>query len=231
MAKGDSFTDVWAVWRQKAKTSKATGKVARKHFRVDLVVPYLAVNLDAKAANAEFGTELKQMLQEELRGITREVAPSTVERRERAARDRKSKWYRRRYQGGRMGELPPAPADGRVATRYALDSSRLVESIHVQIRDRSTGQSAATINVAANRLDPRYFGGAGAFRLVVETLRQSAPMLAGKFSGDSARQLRAATEKLARGAIAASEAKARALKRERDRALVKLLMELRNFAG
>lgn len=229
MPKGESFADIWAPWRQQARTN-AKGKTRRSNFRVDYKVPFLVVNPDAKAANARYAEVIRDIIREDIQAITREVKPSTVARRERAARDRDSPWYNRRYRGGRTGETPPAPADGRVATRYALDSGRLVDTLHVGLRTRSNEvEAVATLNVAANRLDPRYFGGAAAFRLFVTTLRELAPALAGRFDASAQRTLTRELSRLARDAVAESKAAQARKKRERLRAFARLGREFLRF--
>lgn len=210
--------DVWAVWRRQARTSKRTGRVRRSNFRVDISFKpkdALVVNTDAREANQRFGNLLLELIAEQFQASRKRVSPETLARRERAKRPpgNLSRWYKRRYSGGRTGELEPGRGD---IGKWGIDSGRLLTTMRVGLRQRSGGESAATINVAANRLDPRSFGSAGDFRRFVEDLRDEVPVLGGQAADDaeSKRVLSDGLGELLEGYISHSRAKRRALKRQ-----------------
>lgn len=222
---------MWARWKQVARTN-AKGKVTRKNMRVDFTIPDLVVNTDARAANMEFGEIIAKMVQEELRTNSVPVSDSTEIRRAVYGRqDTSTRSYRRRYTGGRIGETPPAARDGRVLNRFALDSGRLIDSIIVRPRNTSRQQPVATMNVAANRLDPKYWGNVGSFRYFIERLRIASPILAGNFRGKARAVLDKAVEDLADAAVEQKRQKMLARLRRRNREILRVIRAAGGFFG
>lgn len=115
---------------------------------------------------------LAALLRKQVEAITAPVAPSTDKTREYAANAfaRGEPWARKRYAGGRIGDMPPnAAPSGR--GKMFNDSGRFAKSI---VAMQNTEEESFTINVAANRLRPESFP-AGAFDRMIERLRQLAP--------------------------------------------------------
>ena len=122
---------------------------------------------------------IAESISTEIGQIAQEAAPSTIARRERAMNDRKTKWYRQHYAGGRIGEMPPSPGE----TRLFNDSGRL-KRIAVNFRRTSRNTHVATLNFPANRFNPQMLG--GRIHQMIDQIRQLVPSMRGEFRGESA---------------------------------------------
>ena len=227
--------DVWAHWRRQQRTSKKTGKVTRSNFRIDIEFKpkdALIVNTDAREANKVFGNVLLELIGAQLAASRKQVSPSTQLRRERAERapGNLSRWYKRRYAGGRTESRPPNSGPPR---KFGFDSGRLIASMRVGLRQRSTGEASATINVASNRLDPRSFGSAAAFGKWVREFRDEVPALKGG-TGDSTQEqtvIEAALAQLLENYVSHSEAERRKLKRQAALSTLRIIKRIHRIAS
>lgn len=95
-----------------------------------------------------------QLLQTRIRGISAEASVDTETRRDRYARELVAggSAARKRYSGGRIGTLAPKRASAKLLFQ---DSGRLADGLLVRIVEGV----GFTINVPANRFDPKTFGG------------------------------------------------------------------------
>lgn len=226
--------DILAHWRRQKRTLKS-GKVRKKNFRIDLSFDppdALIAHTDARQLAREFGDMLSLMAAAQLSRSSKTVSPETVERRERAARPpgNTSRWYARRYSGGRTGHTPPRPQGN---NKWGMDSGRLIRTVQVRTRQRSTGEAVATVNVAANRLDPERFGSRAAFIQFVKDLREEVPLLGGKLNATSPaekRIIKQAMDQIREGLITNLEAKRRRLIRMRKQAIFSAGRQLLGFA-
>lgn len=95
-----------------------------------------------------------ELLQRKIRGIEAPASVDTEARRDRYARELTAGGAaaRKRYGGGRIGTLAPKRSSSKLLFR---DSGRLADGLLVRIVEGV----GFTINVAANRFDPKTFGG------------------------------------------------------------------------
>lgn len=111
---------------------------------------------DAKKYLELWADTMHQALVNEISKVDREVSDSTLDRRERAAREQgTSTWYSQRYGGGKK-HTPPNKRTPK--KRRYNDSGRMAQGIAVRLRrSSSTGLATATLNVPVNRLEARSF--------------------------------------------------------------------------
>lgn len=121
-----------------------------------------SINVTSEAIVHDFG-ELRKaaataqailgVLQRGIKAITVPASPATLAKRALAAAGlaRGDPSYVARYTGGRTGASTPNQSD-----RLFNDSGRLADGLFVR---RNAEEEGFTINVPANRLDPRTFGG------------------------------------------------------------------------
>lgn len=226
MAEEGPLINVNAAWRQVERTSKRTGKVSRKNYKVDFQIQDLIVDTDARALNSEFSELVKEVVKQEMQGISEVASLATRQRRQRAERDRQSGWYRKRYSGGRTGETVPNQS-----VRLFNDSNRMSNNLTLRARINSAGQSVITMNVPANRLDPRTFGSAGAFNEMQRKLRSLVPILDSKTTPVSNRFLEKGMRDLLEGLVASGKARHEALLRKRRRQFLAAARAAGGFFG
>ena len=171
-ANGRDVIDVNGPWRTVQKRGK-TGLAKRAKTSIDIKADPLLVDPDAKASATIYAGAMQDIIQRQIQGITKRVSDETVKRRERASRDTNSRWYKRRYSGGRTGLTPPDSS----SSQWGTDSGRLGNSVVVgRPRESSRFGAVVTVNVAANRLEPISFGVAQ-FAQFREDLRTLVPAL------------------------------------------------------
>lgn len=97
---------------------------------------------------------IRALLASKIRGLTAKASTDTVLRRDRYANEFTAGGAaaRQRYSGGRIGDMPPS----RTSEALFNDSGRFAAGLLVR---RNAEERGFTINVAANRLDPKTFGG------------------------------------------------------------------------
>jgi hypothetical protein len=115
---------------------------------------------------------LAALLRRQIEAITAPAAPSTIKSREYAANafERGESWARKKYGGGRIGDMKPNGAPTGTGKLFN-DSGRFAKSV---VAMQNIEEGTFTINVAANRLRPESFP-AGAYDRMIERLRQLAP--------------------------------------------------------
>jgi hypothetical protein len=113
-----------------------------------------------------------QVLAEKVRGISETVAPETAltRKHQEAAYARGESWAKKRFGGPRLGERPPNPS----SLRKFNHSGTFADSIVA--RENKTDKTW-TVNVAANRLDPRTSRNAAEFAFITDALRRLVPEL------------------------------------------------------
>jgi hypothetical protein len=137
------------------------------------------ISIDAEPIVHRFATQklaqpvaeaIKTRIVEQIRAISRQAAPATIERRVRAVKElaKGLKTAAKRYSGGRTGVRQPNQSDS-----LFRDSDRLAAGLIVK---QNTTDKTFTINVTANRLDPSTFSPA-AFMRMVTMLRELVPAL------------------------------------------------------
>lgn len=111
-----------------------------------------------------------QVLAEKVRGISEEVAPETALTRkyQESAYQRGESWAKKRFGGPRLGERAPNPN----SLRKFNHSGTFADSIVA--RENKTDKTW-TVNVAANRLDPRTSRNASEFAFITDALRRLVP--------------------------------------------------------
>jgi hypothetical protein len=180
-ANGDGVIDINGPWRTLQKRSKSGALAKRAKTSIDIKADPLLVDPDAKDSATIYAGAIRDIIQRQIRGISKRVSTATVERRERASRNTTSRSYKRRYAGGRTGETPPDPN----STQWASDSDRLVNGIVVgRPRASSRFGAAVTVNVPANRLEPISFG-VSQFASFRDELRRLVPAMDADFTSDA----------------------------------------------
>lgn len=254
-ARTGGVVDVNGAWTTLQKRSKKGALSRKAKTHIDVTADPLIVMPDAKQAAGLYAAAVADEARRQLAAITMAVSPATLERRRRYQRDRSSASYARRYAnttkrgpsgftasgtgydtarggaGGRgVGHLPPT-----VSPRWGTDSGRL-SHLSVRIRQRSTGEAVATINVPANRLDPLLWGEVGeglSWEQFRAELQRLAPVFAGDLSSDSRTRARikAVLEDVAKDAIATSEAQYRRLIAKRRQLIAGILADVTGLSG
>jgi hypothetical protein len=111
------------------------------------------------------------VIKQQIKGITAIAAPSTLLKRRSAAKAlaKGTPYAVKRYSGGRTGTTAPSGS-----VRLFNDSGRLADGILVK---QNPAEKNWTINVTANRLDPRTFRNQALFLAMLERLAQYVPVL------------------------------------------------------
>ena len=216
MARSDVI-DINAGFSESRRTLKSG--VVRTKIKADWKAPFAGVDFSSKSQRDAVGimaTTLRDIVQKQIRDVSEPAKLSTVRRRQRARKDGQSRWYRKRYAGGRTGETPPKPS-----VRLFNDSGRLT-NIVVRARQSSKGEQVFTLNTTKNRLDPSTFR-PDDFQRMLESLRRHVPALGGKFRGDDARKLQRAGKAALERLFTVAKDRNVALLKERNRALVGLV--------
>lgn len=141
-----------------------TGKV---RHTIDVIAEPLIHDLSPKTLGASVAVAIADALRRRVLAITAQAAPATIKARAVAAKafaDGKS-WAKKRYGGGRIGEMPPNQT-----TRAFNDSGRFAKSIVAQAQDETY-----VVNVAANRLNS---AGAGSVERIFARLVELVPAFA-----------------------------------------------------
>jgi hypothetical protein len=218
MALPRGVINVNAAFTQRKTTSKKTGRIRLKNFRIDIEADDLIVDLRARETNAEFTGLLQEILNTQWGRVTETVSPTTLARRESAARNPGSKANQRRYAGGKIGALTPNQ------TPYKFRDSNRMRHTTIRLRPGgSKGQGAATINVPANRLDPTTFGNQAQFQQMLSDLRRLIPLIGGRIEGETKKQLDQGMTALLEGIVSNNEKRYQQLLRRRNRVLRQLL--------
>jgi len=153
------------VNRRLGRVSKKTGKRGKTGYSIEV---------DAEPIVCHYRDDVMQPVAEAMAAILREklgssnspVKPATSESRGVAERayTKGSKWAKRRYSGGRIGDTPPVSGE-RSLFRH---SGRLRDSVRARYVAK---KKAVFIDVAGNRLKPSAdFGGEGQFRNMLRKL-------------------------------------------------------------
>lgn len=171
----------------------------RERYKVTISGDTLLVNTDAKSLGRGPADAIAEVLRDRLGGVAAVASPGTLAYRERAAKSFAAgkRWAVQRYSGGRIGAMPPNQS-----TRVLNDSGRLAKSIAV-----GASQGGYTINVAANRLDPKTVrgGDAGVLRIFA-LMRTHVPELANARSLLDSIPVRRAIEQSVKDSIAKTRA-------------------------
>lgn len=191
--------DINAAFRLDAKRKKSSG-----NYRVDFESDALLVNMDAKELNSVFSAGLLQILQKQISDVTETVSPATLQRRQRHRANPGTRSYHRRYAGGRIGDLPPS-----TSVRKFNDSGRMARHPVVNVRRRTSGQSAAVVNWPANRFDPKTGGN---IDNIISDAQRLIPLLRGDIR--QTREVGDLIRTLSEGSIAISEAQLREKQRQ-----------------
>jgi len=202
-----------------------------KNFRIDIVSDPLIIDTRAGEVNKTFTGLLQATLNEQFDAITKKVSVGTKAQREKMFRSSTAnKKYKKRYAGGRIGELKPSPT----SDIYMKDSGRLQRTV-INLRNKPGAagisgaignrhsRGVATINVPANRLDPVEFGDEAQFQEFVRTMRELLPILSGKSSPATKAKIDKGMVALMEGMVENSEKRYNALIRRRNRVIRQLL--------
>ena len=201
-------------------------------MRVDLKVDNLIVDMRNKELNRDLGELIRETMFKQLNASKETVAPETVERRLRAARQRgkPTRSFQKRYAGGRIGFKAPQEDYERFGTRpdkWGVDSGRLLRHMAVRLRKRSGGESVATINVPVNRLEPVAFG--RGFRAFMAKLKTVMPILEGDIPPRDRPEWRRRIEAMTDGIISNNEKLWLRKKRDLRRAQIAAIRALGGF--
>jgi len=150
--------------------TRKTRTGVKKRIAIEIESEPILFNLNELALGQGPAEAIKRIIEDQIRGIAKRVSQATIDRRQRAHKsENQTRWYQRRYTGGRTGETPPDPN----STQWGNDSGRLANGVFV--RENKTNYSW-TVNVPANRLDERTFGSRG-FMVFLQKLAELVPAL------------------------------------------------------
>jgi len=243
---------VHGAWQTLQKRSKKTGKLAKKaKTKIDVKADPLLVHPDAKAAATVYGYAVKDEMIRQLNNAGT-VSATTIQRRRAYANNPDSPSYRIRYMGvkgrrksspggvsasgrqvsssRRVGHMPPT-----VSNRWGVDSGRLTR-LTVTIRQNSSGEAVATVNVPSNRLDPLLFDrDYSKFEAFRAELIQRCPAWGGDLARDpvTAAKVNKALAEVAESMVAVSDAEYKRKLRQRRRLIAQILSDATglNIAG
>lgn len=156
--------------RERVRTNKAG--VSKSRVTMEISGESIGIGLDPRAYGRPVSEAIAQLLRERIQQITAVAAPATIKARSafKKAVGEGKLWAMKRYSGGKIGQRDPGQSD-----RLFNDSGRFAESIAVGARP---GDSAFTVNVAANRLSPDTLsGGRAALERIWQRLLQFIPEL------------------------------------------------------
>jgi hypothetical protein len=159
-----------AITGRLGRTSAKTGVRGRARMSVEIIAEPLSHNFDDLQLGKGPSAAIADALRRSVEGITETVSDRTLETRkyqEKAFAVGKP-WVQARFGGGRMADTPPRPGEA----RHFQHSGRIAKSI---VATENKTEKSWTVNVAANRLDPRTSRGAGDFAFITETLIRLVP--------------------------------------------------------
>lgn len=137
------------TFKERKRVAKS-GKVSSR-MTIEFETTELLHELDEMVLGQLPADAVREIVSGQIHGISARVSDATIERRISAYNNPGSRWYKRRYAGGRTGETPPDPN----SNQWGVDSGRLAN--HLTVRDNPT-DGTYTINVVANRLRRDTFG-------------------------------------------------------------------------
>jgi hypothetical protein len=154
---------------QRTRTTKS-GTATR--YSVGITSEPILHDLDPIKLGEGPAKAIVDVIRRQVRGITEFASLATRKRRESAAKAfaRGEEWAMDRYAGGRIGMMPP-----NTTGRLFNDSGRLEFGLFAR---ENKVEKSWTINVPANRLDPKTFnGGVAAMAGMFDRLRRLVPAL------------------------------------------------------
>lgn len=151
--------------RERKDGSRGRGRMTIEIVSEPLVCQFDEVQLGHGPAEAA-----AQVLAEKVRAIQEDAAPSTILTRkaQENAYARGETWATKRFGGPRLGSMPPNPG----SYRKFNHSGTLADSFTAK---ENKTEKSWTVNVAANRLDPRTSRNAAEFAFITDALRRLVP--------------------------------------------------------
>lgn len=165
-----SNLSVGAIKGRLGRTSATTGLRGRARMSVEIVAEPLVHNFDDLQLGKGPSEAIANALRAGVEGITETVSDRTLETRkyqERAYQEGRG-WALDRFGGGRLGPMPPRAGEA----RHFNHSGRFAKSI---VATENRTDKSWTVNVAANRLDPRTSRTASDFASITRTLIRLVP--------------------------------------------------------
>lgn len=152
------------------RESARTGERGRARMSITIQAGPLVHNFDELMLGKRPSEAIAKCLRAKVESIGELASERTLETRkyqEKAFREGKP-WAKERFGGGRMGDTPPRDGSGRKWNH----SGRTAKSI---VATENRTERSWTVNVAANRLDPRTSRNAAEFAPIPESLRRLVP--------------------------------------------------------
>lgn len=136
------------------RRDRTSSKGTKSRYTVTIESEPILHQFDGLRLGKRVSEAMAKALRDGVRGILAYAKPATIARRQRAADalQRGAQWAKDRYSGGRTGLTPPQTG----ASRLWNDSGRFADGI---IAMENKVERGWTINVPANRLDPKTFTG------------------------------------------------------------------------
>lgn len=161
---------------RKGRKSTKTGKRGKGRMTIEIIADPLIVDLDPESMGKGTAEAIKVEIEQDFAKIKKTVKPSTLRKRESALRNPGSRWVKKRYSGGRIGQLHPGK--GLISNdQWGVDSGRLSEHLVVRWNKAS---KAFVINVPANRLNQADFGTRGWNEFLADLVREVPALNPGK---------------------------------------------------
>lgn len=206
------------VFRRRQGAERKNGTRGRDRYTIEVESEPLLHQFDDLAVGQGVADAMADAIRAGIKAIRVPAAAATLEYRRRAAAafERGAKWATKRYAGGRTGATPPRSA-GQVT--LFNDSGRFADTV---VARSNRYENAFTVNVAANRLDPRDFDDIS-FRRMLSRLRELVPALDARKLGQAPavkQALRDSVDDLITKARNEREAKLIELRQAKVRALI-----------
>lgn len=152
------------------RMSATTGQRGRARMSIEIQAEPLIHVFDEVTLGKKPSEAIAARLREKVEGIGEVASERTLETRkyQEAAYERGAAWVKPRFSGGRMGATPPRVGAGRMFNH----SGRFAKGI---VATENRTEKSWTINVAANRLDPRTSRNAADFAFITDALRRLVP--------------------------------------------------------
>lgn len=149
--------------------TNAAGVRGRARFSIEIRSEPLVFNFDELQLGQGPAMAAAAGLQKKIRAVTDPVKASTevTRQRQRAAYERGEAWAKKRFGGPRLGPRPPTDS-----SRFLNFSDTFASSI---VGTENRTEKSWTLNVAANRLDPRTSRNATEFAFITSALRRLVP--------------------------------------------------------
>lgn len=216
-----------AVTGRQGRLSAKTGERGRARMTMTITAePLIHGAVEDVALAQMLASSAAEVLRKKVTGINEIVAESTqlTRKYQEAAYDRGESWTQARFGGGKMGNRAPKSGE----RRYFNHSGRFAESI---VATPNKKEGSATVNVAANRLDPRTSRNAAEFAFITSALIRLVPELGDPAALVATPEVMKALDDMAESVVFNAAKRNKQLRGELGKQLIDLALERLGMGG